>query len=72
MAEVALLLEEREDATRLSVRTKPGGVDATVLCGIWGGGGHPRAAGASLALPLAEAMAVVIPEAVRLARAVVR
>jgi len=71
-AEVVLLLKQKEDATRLSVRTKPGGVDATVLCGIWGGGGHARAAGASLALPLAEAMAAVIPEAVRLARAVVR
>ena len=33
-AEVAMLLKEAEDgATRLSVRTKPGGVDATVLTG---------------------------------------
>ncbi len=71
-AEVALLLKEKEDGARLSVRTLPGGVDATVLCGIWGGGGHARAAGASLDLPLAEALAVVIPEAVRLARAVAR
>jgi len=71
-AEVALLLKERDGATRLSVRTKPGGVDATALCGLWGGGGHARAAGASLDLPLAEAMAAVIPEAVRLARAVAR
>jgi hypothetical protein len=54
------------------VRTRPGGVDATVLCGIWGGGGHARAAGASLDLPLGDAVAVVIPEAVRLARAVAR
>ena len=71
-AEVALLLKEKEDGTRLSVRTLPGGVDATVLCGTWGGGGHARAAGASLAVPLAEALAAVIPEAVRLARAVAR
>ena len=71
-AEVALVLKEKEDATRLSVRTKPGGVDATVLCGTWGGGGHARAAGASLALPLADAVAVVIPVAIRLARAVAR
>ena len=71
-AEVALLLKEKEDATRLSVRTLPGGVDATVLCGIWGGGGHARAAGASLDLPLAEAMAAVMPEAIRFARAVER
>ena len=59
------MLKEKEDATRLSVRTRPGGVDATVLCAIWGGGGHARAAGASLALPLADAVAVVIPEAIR-------
>ena len=71
-AEVALLLKEKGAETRLSVRTKPGGVDATVLCGTWGGGGHARAAGASLPLPLAEARAAVLPVAERLARAVVR
>jgi len=71
-AEVALLLKEREGETRLSVRTKAGGVDATVLCGTWGGGGHARAAGASLLLPLAEARAVVLPVAERLAKAVAR
>ncbi len=71
-AEVALLLKEKGAETRLSVRTKPGGVDATVLCGTWGGGGHARAAGASLPLSLAEAKAAVLPVAERLARAVVR
>ena len=71
-AEIALLLKEKGAETRLSVRTMPGGVDATVLCGIWGGGGHARAAGASLPLPLAEAKAAVLPVAVRLAKAVVR
>jgi phosphoesterase RecJ-like protein len=71
-AEVALLLKEKGAETRLSVRTKPGGVDATALCGTWGGGGHARAAGASLPLPLAEARAAVLPVAERLARAVPR
>jgi len=71
-AEIALVLKEKGAETRLSVRTKPGGVDATVLCGTWGGGGHARAAGASLPLPLAEAKAAVLPVAERLARAVVR
>jgi phosphoesterase RecJ-like protein len=71
-AEVALLLKEQEAETRLSVRTKPGGVDATALCGTWGGGGHPRAAGATLPLPLAEARAIVLPVAERMARAVRR
>ncbi len=71
-AEVALVLKEKGAETRLSVRTKPGGVDATVLCATWGGGGHARAAGASLPLPLAEAKAAVLPVAEHLARAVVR
>ncbi len=71
-AEVALLLKEQEGETRLSVRTRPGGVDATELCGRWGGGGHPRAAGATIPLGLAEARAAAIAEAVSLARAVRR
>jgi bifunctional oligoribonuclease and PAP phosphatase NrnA len=72
-AEVAMLLKEGpEGGTRLSVRTKPGGVDATALCGIWGGGGHTRAAGASIPLPLEEAAKVARAEAERLAAAVRR
>lgn len=71
-AEVAMLLKEQASETRLSVRTRPGGVDATELCGIWGGGGHARAAGATVPLPLAEAKAAVIAAAMPLARAVRR
>ena len=51
-AEVAILFKEAGRATRVSVRTKPGGVDATVLTGRFGGGGHARAAGASIDAPL--------------------
>lgn len=71
-AEVALLLKEKDGETRLSVRTRPGGVNAADLCATWGGGGHERAAGASLPMPLAEARVAVLPVAERLARAVVR
>jgi phosphoesterase RecJ-like protein len=72
-AEVAMLLKEAEDgATRLSVRTKPGGVDATVLTGAFGGGGHARAAGASVPLPIADAVPVVRAVAERLAAGVRR
>jgi phosphoesterase RecJ-like protein len=72
-AEVAMLLKEQDDGTtRLSVRTKPGGVDATVLTGTFGGGGHARASGASLALPIDEAVAPVLAEAERLVAAVRR
>jgi bifunctional oligoribonuclease and PAP phosphatase NrnA len=72
-AEVAILFKEAgPDTTRISVRTKPGGVDATVLTGAFGGGGHARAAGASVAAPLDEARKSVLVEADRLAGAVVR
>lgn len=51
-AEVAILFKEQGPGTRISVRTKPGGVDATVLTGRFGGGGHARAAGATIEAPV--------------------
>jgi phosphoesterase RecJ-like protein len=72
-AEVAILFkEDGPSATRVSVRTKPGGVDATVLTGAFGGGGHARAAGATIAAALPEARTRFLAEAVRLADAVAR
>ncbi len=71
-AEVAILFKGAGEGTRLSVRTKPGGVDATVLTGLFGGGGHARASGATLVLPVAEARRVVLAEAERLVAAVRR
>jgi bifunctional oligoribonuclease and PAP phosphatase NrnA len=65
-AEVALLFKEDPRGTRLSVRTRPGGVDATVLTGRFGGGGHARAAGATIEQPVAEARPAVLAEAGRL------
>jgi phosphoesterase RecJ-like protein len=71
-AEVAILFKEAGEGTRLSVRTKPGGVDATVLTGVFGGGGHARASGATLAVPVADARPMVLAEAERLVAAVAR
>jgi len=72
-AEVAILFKEAgPESTRVSVRTKPGGVDATVLTGAFGGGGHARAAGATIQAPLAEARRRFLAEAERLADAVSR
>jgi phosphoesterase RecJ-like protein len=65
-AEVTILFKEAGPSTRVSVRTKPGGVDATVLTGTFGGGGHARAAGATVDAPLAEARSPVLAEAMRL------
>jgi phosphoesterase RecJ-like protein len=66
--EVAIVFKDQVNETRLSVRTKDGGVDATVLTGTFGGGGHARAAGATVKLPLAEARPLVLAEAERLIR----
>jgi phosphoesterase RecJ-like protein len=71
-AEVAVLFKEAGEATRISVRTKPGGVDATVLTGLYGGGGHARAAGATVPLPVDEARVAVLAEARKAAAAVRR
>jgi bifunctional oligoribonuclease and PAP phosphatase NrnA len=71
-AEIAIVFKEAGPATRISVRTKPGGVDATALTGAFGGGGHARAAGATIALPVAGARPVVLAEAERLLAAVAR
>ena len=65
-AEVVILFKEDARGTRLSVRTRPGGVDATVLTGRFGGGGHARAAGATLEMNVAEAQSPVLAEAARL------
>ncbi len=72
-AEIAILFKEAApDLTRISVRTRPDGVDAVVLTGLFGGGGHARAAGASVAADVVTARARVLPEAERLAAAVRR
>jgi phosphoesterase RecJ-like protein len=72
-ADVAIVFKEQGPATtRLSVRTKPGGVDATVLTGAFGGGGHARAAGATVPLPVLAARGPVLAEAERLVAAIVR
>jgi len=72
-AEVTILFKEAGPAeTRISVRTRPGGVDATVLTGRFGGGGHARAAGATVTAPLADARPPVLAEASRLVAAVIR
>jgi bifunctional oligoribonuclease and PAP phosphatase NrnA len=71
-AEIAILFKEAGAGTRISVRTKPGGVDATVLTGAFGGGGHARASGATVALPVEDARRAVIAEGERLLAAVRR
>jgi bifunctional oligoribonuclease and PAP phosphatase NrnA len=72
-SEAAILFKESLDSsTRISVRTRDGGVDATVLTGAFGGGGHARAAGATVPLPLDEARKAVLARAATLVAAVER
>jgi phosphoesterase RecJ-like protein len=71
-ADVAILFKEAGDGTRISVRTRPNGVDATVLTGRFGGGGHARAAGATIERPLDDARVAVLEEAEKLVAAVTR
>jgi phosphoesterase RecJ-like protein len=71
-AEAAILFKEAEGEMRISVRTREGGVDATKLTGLFGGGGHARAAGATVALPPEEARRAVLAEAASLVAAVER
>jgi phosphoesterase RecJ-like protein len=61
-ADIMLLFTEQGARTRLSLRTSAR-VDATRLAAVFGGGGHPRAAGATVELPLPEARERVLAEA---------
>lgn len=66
--ELIILFKENGADTRLSVRTRDGGVDATRLTGAFGGGGHARAAGATVGQPLDDALPSVLAVARRLLR----
>ncbi|HEY0493314.1 MAG TPA: DHH family phosphoesterase [Candidatus Dormibacteraeota bacterium] len=63
--ELAILFKEAAPALiKVSIRSRDQ-VDAAALAAIFGGGGHHRAAGAELAMPLDEAEARVLAEARR-------
>ena len=64
-AELMLLFRDSGERTKISVRTRDGGPDATLLTGVFGGGGHARAAGATVALPIAQAIPQVLEAARR-------
>ena len=66
---VAVLLRETAEPGKIKVsfRTAPG-VDGIALASLWGGGGHPRASGATFPGTLARAEREVIREAARFTR----
>ena len=59
--QIAVLFKSYADlqSTRISIRSAEP-YNAAAFCGRFGGGGHARAAGATLSLPLSEAMATII------------
>jgi phosphoesterase RecJ-like protein len=60
-ADVAIFFKEDGPTTaRISVRTKGEGPDATAIAGSFGGGGHARAAGATIERPVNEAVTLVL------------
>jgi phosphoesterase RecJ-like protein len=65
-AEVAVLFKDLGGVTRISIRTRDGGVDATALAGAFGGGGHPRAAGATYEGTFPAARDAVLGQAAKL------
>ena len=52
--------EDSASTARISVRTKGEGPDATAITGAFGGGGHARAAGATIERPVNDAVALVL------------
>lgn len=61
--ELAILFKEIEPAlTKLSIRSR-GAANANNLAAVFGGGGHDKAAGAELEMPLRQAMDLVLAEA---------
>lgn len=69
-ADICLVFKEvAADETRVSIRTS-GRADAVAVAAAFGGGGHPRAAGCTVAAPLEDARSQVLAAAEReLARA---
>jgi len=62
-SEIALVFRQTGDSTKISARTREGGYDATILTANFGGGGHARAAGATVDRPIDEAVPLVLDAA---------
>ena len=63
---LVILFRQNGELTKISVRTRDGGLDATTLTKTFGGGGHARAAGATINEPVEKALVSVLAEARRM------
>jgi phosphoesterase RecJ-like protein len=61
--EIVIMFRQSASRTKISVRTREGGPDATVLTGLFGGGGHARAAGATVEATIEDAIPQVLDAA---------
>lgn len=61
--EFVIMFRQNAARTKISVRTRDGGYDATLLTAKFGGGGHARAAGATLDTSIDEAIPLVLAAA---------
>jgi phosphoesterase RecJ-like protein len=61
--EIVVMFRQSGERTKISVRTRDGGPDATVLTGKFGGGGHARASGATVEMPIDDAIPRVLDAA---------
>ena len=60
-SDVALFFKEESACeTRVSIRTKEGALDATTIASAFSGGGHARAAGATISEPLDRSIKAVL------------
>ncbi|NLG25419.1 MAG: bifunctional oligoribonuclease/PAP phosphatase NrnA [Clostridiales bacterium] len=60
--ELSIVAEERQGFTRFSLRSKER-INVAALAAAFGGGGHERAAGCSIALPFGDAIHAMLPAA---------
>jgi phosphoesterase RecJ-like protein len=63
--ELVIMFRQMGERTKISVRTREGGQDAALLTGQFGGGGHARAAGATIDAPIDQAISTVLAAARR-------
>ena len=63
---LVIIFRQADSKTKISVRTRDGGLDATVLVAAFGGGGHARAAGATIDKPIHQATEAVLAAARRM------
>jgi phosphoesterase RecJ-like protein len=70
---VAVLLRETDEPGKVKVSWRTdAGIDGIVLASKWGGGGHPRASGATFRGTIQDAEKVVLDETIKFVQGAAR